>query len=69
MAEADRTTEEGETARAGEGGLVVRVQLRGLQPDPHPETASAERMKQGTKPSAATWPSVADWKLKQQPLV
>ena len=29
MAEADRTLEEGETTRAGEGGLVVRVQTAG----------------------------------------
>ena len=35
--EADRTLEEGKTTRPGEGGLVVRVQLRGLQPDPYPE--------------------------------
>jgi len=31
--------------------------LRGLPPDPHPETAGAEGMKQPTKFSAARWPS------------
>ena len=44
MAEADRASEEGETARTSEGGLVIRVQLRGLQPPPHTKTAGAERM-------------------------
>ena len=48
MAEADRASEEGETARTSEGGLVIRVQLRGLQPDPHSQTAGAECMKQLT---------------------
>jgi hypothetical protein len=33
--------------------LVVRVQLRGLQPDPYPETAGAERVKQRFRPSVA----------------
>jgi hypothetical protein len=47
--------EEGETARAGEGGLVVRVQLCRLQPDPNPETAGAERVKQLAQPSAARY--------------
>jgi AbrB family looped-hinge helix DNA binding protein len=37
----------------GESGLVVRVQLRGLQPDPYPETAGAERVKQRPRPSVA----------------
>ena len=55
MVEADWAPEEGETARAGEGGLVVRVQLCRLQPDPDPETAGAERMKQLAKPSAARY--------------
>jgi hypothetical protein len=50
-------------ARSGEGGLVVRVQLRGLQPDPYPETASAERMKPPIQPSAP-WPSGEHRKLK-----
>ena len=53
MAEADRALKEGETARSGEGGLVVRFQLRGLQPDPYPETAGAERVKQRSRPSVA----------------
>ena len=53
MAEADWAFEEGETTRAGKGGLVVRVQLRGLQPDPYPETAGAERVKQQFRPSVA----------------
>ena len=56
---------EGETARSGEGGLVVRVQLRGLQPDSNPETAGAERMKPPTQPSAP-WPSGADRTLKSR---
>ena len=51
MAEADWAFEEGETTRTGEGGLVVRVQLRGLQPDPYPETAGAERVNQRSRPS------------------
>jgi hypothetical protein len=33
--------------------LVVRVQLRGLQPDPYPETAGAERVNQRSRPSVA----------------
>lgn len=41
MAEANRATQEGETARVGEGGLVVRVQLRDIQPTPHTEVAGA----------------------------
>ena len=41
-----------ETVRSGEGGLVVRVQLRGLQPDSYPETAGAERMKPPIQTSA-----------------
>jgi hypothetical protein len=53
MAEADWAFEESETTRAGEGGLVVRVQLRGLQPDPYPETAGAEHVKQRSQPSVA----------------
>ncbi len=49
MAEADRVPEEGETTRIGASGLVVRVQLRRLQPDPYPETAgAAERVKKQT---------------------
>lgn len=43
MAEANRPLEEGKTARAGKSGLVVCVQLRRLQPDPHSEIAGAER--------------------------
>src|SRR5438477_4553043 len=53
MAEADWAFEESETTRAGEGGLVVRVQLRGLQPGPYPETAGAEHVKQRSQPSVA----------------
>jgi len=53
MAEADWAFEEGETPRAGEGGLVVRVQLRRLQPDPYPKTAGAEHVKQRSRPSVA----------------
>ena len=45
MAEANRTPEESKTARAGESGMVVRIQLRGLQPGPYPETTGAECMK------------------------
>jgi catechol 2,3-dioxygenase-like lactoylglutathione lyase family enzyme len=60
MAEADWAFEEGETTRAGEGGLVVRVQLRGLQPDPYPETAGAERVKQRPRPSVAADDGRAD---------
>jgi len=67
MAEADRVPEEGETTRTGEGGLVVRVQLRGLQPDPYPETAGAERVKKRrAQPSVARQTSGADRKPKQQ---
>jgi len=55
MAEADWAFEEGETTRAGEGGLVVRVQLRGLQPDPYPETAGAERVKSGPTLGCRRW--------------
>ena len=66
MAEADWAFEEGETTRAGESGLAVRVQLRGLQPDPYPETAGAERMKQRTRFSAARRSSEADREPKQQ---
>jgi len=32
---------------------VAKSALRGLQPDPYPETAGADRMKQRTQPSAA----------------
>ena len=53
MAETDWAFEESETPRAGEGRLVVRIQLRGLQPDPYPETAGAERVKQRSRPSVA----------------
>ena len=66
MAEADWAPEEGETTRAGEGGLVVRVQLRGLQPDPYPETAGAERVKPLAQPSAAKVPVVEQQPNKQQ---
>jgi hypothetical protein len=58
LVEADRTFKDGETARSGEGGLVIRVQLRGLEPDSYPETAGAERMKPPPQPSAP-WPSGA----------
>jgi hypothetical protein len=33
--------------------LVVRVQLRRLQPDPYPKTAGAEHVKQRSRPSVA----------------
>ena len=65
MAEADRTLKESEAAWSGEGGLVVRVQLRGFQSDPYPETAGAERIKPPTQPSAP-WPSRAERKLEYQ---
>jgi hypothetical protein len=65
VTEADWAFEEGETTRAGEGGLVVRVQLRGLQPDPYPETAGAERVKSsGSDPRLP--PMVAKRNPKQQ---
>jgi hypothetical protein len=43
----------------------IRVQLRGLQPDPHPETAGAECMKQLTC-TRCHLVIGADRKLKQQ---
>jgi transposase len=48
-----------------EGGLVIRVQLRGLQPDPHSQTAGAECMKQLTC-TRCHLVIGADRKLKQQ---
>ncbi len=54
MAETDWTSKKGEAPWAGEGGLVVRVQLRGLQPDPDPETAGAERLKLRIQPLATS---------------
>jgi hypothetical protein len=63
MAEADRPLKEGATAWLGEGGLAVRVQLHGLQPDPYSETAGAKRMKPPTQPTAPRQAG-ADWKLK-----
>jgi hypothetical protein len=44
--------------------LVVRVQLRGLQPDPYPETAGAERVKQRSRPSVP--PMVAERNQKNK---
>ena len=41
VVEANRATEEGETPRVSEGGLVVRVQLRGVQPSADTKTAGA----------------------------
>ena len=66
MAEADWAFEEGETTRTGEGGLVVRVQLRGLQSDPYPETAGAERVKQRYFPRLS--PMVAERNPKPESL-
>jgi hypothetical protein len=53
MAEADWSLEESEITRTGEGGLVVHIQLRGLQPDPYSETASSKRVKKRTRSSVA----------------
>src|ERR1700736_3422110 len=53
VAETNRATEEGEVARPGEGGLAVRVQLRGIQPDPNPETAGAVCMSARVRIAAA----------------
>ena len=64
MAEADRALKEGETAWSGEGGLAVRVQLRGLQSNPYPETAGAARLKPRTQPSAPP-PAGAHRKLNE----
>jgi len=67
MVEADRPAEEGKTAWAREGGLVVRVQLRRLQPDPDSETAGAERVKkQRIQLSPVRRTSGADRKPQQQ---
>jgi len=65
MVEADWVPEEGETTRTGEGGLVVRVQLCGLQPDPYPETAGAERVK-SNRPNLRLPGRRGDRTLKQQ---
>ena len=46
IVEADWADEESETKGTGEGGLAVRIQLRVFQPNPHAETAGAERVKE-----------------------
>jgi len=52
--EADRPADERHTSRSGECGLVVRVQLRRLQPDPDSEAAGAEQHEeQRSRPSIA----------------
>ena len=43
LAQADRTAAPGQAARAGEGGLAVRLQLRGAQPDPAAETQGSTK--------------------------
>jgi len=45
VAEASRATEEGEATRSGQGGVAVRVPLRGLQPAPYPETEGGVRVR------------------------
>ena len=65
MAEADWPPEESKTTRTGEGGLAVRVQLCCLQLDPHPETASAERVKPLSNPRLPSTSSRAAEKQQQ----
>ena len=49
LAETDRAAASGEAARTGQGGLDLRLQLRGAQPAP---TASADRKPNPARPTA-----------------